>query len=337
MAEFIANPGVKEEVPLLIGLAGPSGSGKTYTALTLATGIASVKEGPIVVIDTENRRALHYAEDFEFLHMPFKPPFRSLRYKAAIEAAEKLNPSCIIIDSMSHEHEGEGGLNDYHAEELEILVDRARKWSNDADYILENKFKMQAWQKPKGERNKLRSHLTRTNASIIMCFRTKETAKPERNEKGKIEVMDMGFSAIAGPEFVYEATVSALFMPSSNGVPTWSSDKPGEQRAIKLPGWARPMFKAGKPVTADHGRMLAEWAKGSANVDVDNLLSAANEAAKKGKDNLTAHMAALSAQERSALKDFREKLWKAAVHAESEPAKRDQTPPTPPQEGTSDD
>lgn len=315
MSEFIAQPAKKEEVPLLVGLAGPSGSGKTYTALELATGIAQVKEGPIVVIDTENRRALHYANDFDFLHMPFEPPFRSLRYRAALEAAEALNPSCIIIDSMSHEHEGEGGLNDFHAECLAKMVKRARQYDeSSSDYVLENRYKMQAWQEPKGERNKLRSYLTRTSASIIMCFRTKETAKPEKNDKGKLEVMDMGFSAIAGPEFVYEATVSALFMPSSGGVPTWQSEKPGEQRAIKLPGWARPIFKPGQRITRDHGRQLAEWAKGDTDVDVDALLQTAQSIAQSGRDALTKHMAALSGAERNALSPFRKTLWDQAGH-----------------------
>jgi len=60
--EFILQPAVKEEVPLFVGLVGPSSSGKTYTALRLATGIHKVMNQPggIIVIDTENRRALHY-------------------------------------------------------------------------------------------------------------------------------------------------------------------------------------------------------------------------------------------------------------------------------------
>ncbi len=51
---FVIEPAVRRPVPLLLGLAGPSGSGKTYSALRLATGIAKVAGGDVVVIDTEN-------------------------------------------------------------------------------------------------------------------------------------------------------------------------------------------------------------------------------------------------------------------------------------------
>ena len=58
---FSVIPAVRESAPLLLGLTGPSGSGKTFSALRLATGIARVIPGGIVLIDTENRRAKHYA------------------------------------------------------------------------------------------------------------------------------------------------------------------------------------------------------------------------------------------------------------------------------------
>ncbi|RYD85626.1 MAG: hypothetical protein EOP84_01855, partial [Verrucomicrobiaceae bacterium] len=54
---FTIAPAIRRPVPLLLGLAGPSGSGKTYSALRLATGIARVASGDVVVIDTENKRA----------------------------------------------------------------------------------------------------------------------------------------------------------------------------------------------------------------------------------------------------------------------------------------
>src|SRR5262252_1196660 len=74
----------RETVPLWIALVGPSGSGKTYSALRLATGIAQVSSGDVFVIDTEGRRALHYADTFKFLHIPFGEPFRSLDYLDAV-------------------------------------------------------------------------------------------------------------------------------------------------------------------------------------------------------------------------------------------------------------
>lgn len=73
-AAFDFRPAVRENVSLLIALAGASGSGKTYSALRLAKGLAPT--GKIAFIDTEARRGLHYADQFEFMHADMRPPFR---------------------------------------------------------------------------------------------------------------------------------------------------------------------------------------------------------------------------------------------------------------------
>ena len=104
--------------PLLLGLTGPSGCGKTRTALRLAAGVQKVLGGEIFHIDTEAKRALHYAEDFSFRHVPFGPPFSPGDYLQAIQHCAKKGAGVIIIDSMSHEHEGPGGVLESHAAEL---------------------------------------------------------------------------------------------------------------------------------------------------------------------------------------------------------------------------
>jgi hypothetical protein len=88
------------------------------SALLLARGIA---ERPAVrVIDTENGRAKHYADDFPSSstassHAPF-----ALRYAEAIEAAEKAGYPVIVVDSTSHEHVRRRRLLDMH-DELERM------------------------------------------------------------------------------------------------------------------------------------------------------------------------------------------------------------------------
>ena len=110
---FEAHQAVRDFVPLLIGLMGPSGSGKTYSALRLATGIQEVTGGDIYALDTEARRMLHYADRFRFQHVPFAAPFGSLDYLAALRFCVGQGGKTIIVDSMSHEHEGPGGLLDF--------------------------------------------------------------------------------------------------------------------------------------------------------------------------------------------------------------------------------
>ena len=110
---FDAKVAVREHVPLLIGLMGPSGSGKTYSALRLASGIQSVAGGDIYFVDTEARRALHYADQFKFKHIQFDAPFGSLDYLAALQQCVKAGAGVIVVDSMSHEHESPGGMIDF--------------------------------------------------------------------------------------------------------------------------------------------------------------------------------------------------------------------------------
>ena len=98
----------REQTPLLIGLVGPSGSGKTFSALRLATGIQRAVGGDIAMIDTEARRSLHYADKFRFKHLEFTPPHGPDRYLEALQAAVSMGAKTIIVDSMSHEHEGAG-------------------------------------------------------------------------------------------------------------------------------------------------------------------------------------------------------------------------------------
>src|SRR4029079_18921024 len=107
---FDDKPAVRERVPLLVGLVGPSGGGKTFSALRLAKGFQRVTGSEVYFIDTEARRALHYADRFQFRHVAFGAPFGPLDYLAAIQHCVAKGAKTIIVDSMSHEHEGPGGV-----------------------------------------------------------------------------------------------------------------------------------------------------------------------------------------------------------------------------------
>lgn len=247
---FDAKPAVRESVPLLIGLMGSSGSGKTFSALRLATGIQTVTGGDIYFIDSEARRALHYADQFTFKHVQLDPPFGSLDYLAAIQHCVKQGAKVIVIDSMTHEHTGPGGYLMTQEAEVERMAG--------SDYAKRERVKMAGWIKPSALRQRMIAGILQLNVNLIFCFRAKEKTKPVKG--GGIQ--ELGFMPIAGEELLFEMTVNCLLMPKSGGVPTWRSDQVGEKMMMKLPRQFEAAFAATKALDEDTGRALATWAKG---------------------------------------------------------------------------
>jgi hypothetical protein len=254
--KFEVSDAKREHVPLLIGLTGPSGGGKTFSALRLATGIQEVSGGDIYFIDTESRRALHYADRFKFKHVPFDAPFGSLDYLAALQFCVGKGAGVVIVDSMSHEHEGPGGMVDLH--------DQIALRMSGGDAAKMERVKMLAWSEPKQKRRALINGILQLNANFIFCFRAKNTSKPVKNTRtGKNEVEAMGFMPIAGEEFVFEQTLNALLLPGAGGVPTWSSVQLGERTMIKLPEQFAALRDRNKPLDESVGKRLAMWAAGA--------------------------------------------------------------------------
>lgn len=269
---FSDKPAAREATPLLVGLVGPSGGGKTYSALRLATGIQRVTGGDIYGIDTESRRMLHYADNFQFRHVQFDAPFGPLDYLAAIEHCVKKGARVIIVDSMSHEHEGPGGVLEQHAAETTRL---AALWKTSED-----KAQIAAWAEPKQQRRRMINSILQLNANFIFCFRAKEKIKVLGGGK---QPLALGFMPIAGEEFVYEMTMKALLLPGANGIPTWESDNPGERSMMKLPEQFRDIFldrATGeihkRQFDESIGQRLAQWAAGSldAEAQAEKLMQA---------------------------------------------------------------
>lgn len=252
---FEDHKAVRSNVPLLIGLYGPTGCGKTFSALRLATGIQRVTGKEIFVIDTEADRALHYADRFQFRHVPFGAPFGSLDYLDAYEYCVERGAGVIVIDSLSHEHEGPGGLLESHDAEVERL---AKQWNTSKD-----KVNITAWSKPKADRRRLINTILQRRACLIGCFRAKEKIKLPERGSGSKEIQQMGWMPIAGDELAYEMTAMAMLPPGACGVPDWSNDpKLGERMVIKRPEQFRSLLVPGRVVDEDMGERMATWAKG---------------------------------------------------------------------------
>lgn len=225
-----------------LALVGPSGSGKTFSALRLATGMG----GKIVVIDTENKRSEKYAKRFDFHRIDFQPPFNPASYGDAIDAALRAGAANIIVDSMSHEHEGEGGI----LEMAEAFLD---KKAGD-DWKKRENLKFASWIAPKRERNQLIvNKIQRTNANIILCFRAKEVTKPIKNPAtGKIDPVKE-WDMIGGDEYRYEMDVTAFLPSGAEGMPDWSN---AMKRVNDTDGTLKKFLMEAGQINEDMGRKI---------------------------------------------------------------------------------
>lgn len=254
--KYESRPAVRENTPLLIGLFSPPGAGKTYSALRLATGIQQVFPGDIVVIDTEAGRALHYADRFKFEHIDFKPPFGSLDYLDVIRYAASKNPAVVVVDSLSHEHIGEGGYLQMH----EAWIDKMA--GETADWKRRDACSMAAWARVAPLRTQMIQGITQIRGRFIFTFRAKEKTKPMKGPDGKIGIVELGFMPQAGEEMGYEMSASCLLRPRADGVATWLTEFPGERLMLKLPEQFKGLLDTGKPLSEEMGKFMANWARG---------------------------------------------------------------------------
>lgn len=263
MTDFEITDATRTAQSVSIGLFGPSGCGKTLSALRLAVGIQSVVGGNIYLIDTEARRAKDYApkEDeaadnvftFNFKHVDFEPPFGSDRYLEAIEKCRADGPSgprTVIIDSLSHEHESEGGMLEQFEKELERLGGG-------------DKNNARAWIKPKAKRRKLVVRMEQMrDVNFILTFRAADQTKPGKDSTGKNTFVHLGYVPIGGREFVFCTKACAFLPPSADGIPDWNPEFVGEKMMRRLPGFLAPILRDGKPLSQDHGAAIAQWSLG---------------------------------------------------------------------------
>jgi hypothetical protein len=103
----------RKQARIKMGLQGPSGSGKTYSPLLIGYGLTE-DWSKIAVIDTENHSADLYSNLGNYNVLSLQQPFSPERYIEAITACENAGMEVIIIDSISQEWEGRGGILEVH-------------------------------------------------------------------------------------------------------------------------------------------------------------------------------------------------------------------------------
>lgn len=102
-------PIAKQRSYLRMFLVGPSGSGKTHTAAGIAQAF-----GRVAVLDTERGSfgKCELSRDFDYAGIQLTDSYHPNRYIEIIQAAAASGFDCLIIDSLSHAWEAEGGILD---------------------------------------------------------------------------------------------------------------------------------------------------------------------------------------------------------------------------------
>jgi len=243
-------PAKREAAPVLVGIAGPSGGGKTYSALRVARGLANGE--PFAMIDTENGRALHYADYFpEMQHAHLRAPFSPAAYTEALLAADAAGYPVIVIDSVSHEWEGDGGVLKMQEAEFERMGKREGA-------------RMASWIAPKSAHKDFVRALLQVKAHVLLLMRAEDKVemvkvgdKTEVRAKQSLTSID-GWIPICERRLPFELTISFLVLPGAPGVP----------RPVKLQEQHRAFVPLDSPLSEDTGKALAAWAAGGAATSV---------------------------------------------------------------------
>lgn len=212
----------------IIGIAGTSGSGKTYTALLMARGMVS-SPSKIGFLDTENKRGSLYADilDGPFMIGDLYPPFSPKRYSEAIKEFQEAGVEVLVIDSVSHEWEGEGGCDDI------------------ANAPLAAGKKMANWIGAKRDHKSFMNTLLQCNMNVICCIRARE----KTDFKDPSKPVSLGVQPVCEKNFMFEMTASILM------------DNEGKsQRHLKMPSFLKKAFGDGNSYLGENtGKKIMEW------------------------------------------------------------------------------
>lgn len=230
----------RQKEKAIVGFIGPSGSGKTAGALLVAYGMmreaypkASDEEiwSKIGVVDTEHRRAKLYANlQFDeiligsFKHIDFTPPYTTERYQMAVEAIKNAGAEVVVIDSLSHNWQGEGGIVETHGS------------------MSGNSF--QNWGKLAPETTKLIKTLTQNDVHILATLRTKTEYVVEADNNGKMAPRKVGTKPVQKDEMEYEFMLNFTISIDHMAETSKDNTRMFEGSSIKLnPDVGRKLYK----------------------------------------------------------------------------------------------
>ncbi len=196
-----------------MSIQGPSGAGKTYTALNVATSLIQ-KTDPgkrIAFIDTEHSASM-YSPPFDFDVDDDFGEGPSLSYHpdkliAKLESARKSGEyGVVVVDSMTHIWDGQGGFLSMHAalgERQKAKGKQEDTWGN--------------WKFIDPDYDALWTYIRNYPLHVILCMRSEE--KTEKNAAGKVE--KVGLQAIFRKKWEFEVDIQFAVVDQGSVMTPW--------------------------------------------------------------------------------------------------------------------
>lgn len=232
----------KANVRVVLSLVGESQCGKTYSALRVALGMTDGLPEKIFVIDSEGRADLYcdifgsynVANVAENNEAQGRPKYHPMGYIELIKEAQKAGAGVIIIDSMSHAWESEGGC----------------LWLADNQFYHSGKpmVGMDKWKQPKLLWKTLIQTILDCGNNVILTFKAQRQF--ELDEDGK-PMKDEVLKIIRENKAPFDLTAEILL----------DADTRTPAEYLKMPDGLEYLFPLGVYLTEQTGKGIIEWRK----------------------------------------------------------------------------
>lgn len=242
----------RAQVKLRGAVMGVSGGGKTATSLLLAKGMVDelgrrglLPDLPchIGVLDTERDSASLYSHLVDFDTLPLGPPYTVDRYLEGLNMLVRAGYSVIIIDQITHEWHGDGGI---------LAAVKAIQSKSGNEYT--------AWKKPSEDHERFVDALLNCPTHLICTMRSKTAYELEKNDKGKLVPVRIGLQARQREGMEYEFTF-LLDVAAGTNAATCHKDRTELFRIgeiVPRDATYGPTNKS-QGVGPDWGRRMIEW------------------------------------------------------------------------------
>lgn len=225
----------RQKAKIRLGLSAVSGGGKTYSAILIAKGLCG-DLSKVAVIDTENGSADLYCHLGDYSVLPISAPFSPEKYIEAVKACEDAGMEVIIIDSITHEWDGAGGIIDI------------------SNSMTGNSFTN--WAKITPRHTAFINSILQSTCHIITTVRRKQDYELTTNSQGKVVPQKVGMKEVTREGFEYELTANLELDTRHNA--SASKDRTG-------------LFM-GKPEfipSEETGKMIADWCDSGIDINIE--------------------------------------------------------------------